>query len=84
LQKVVERSVIVCETESFSVDETWISQQATVSGASQFEPTDKLSAQEKQTIGGACAEVEDECQDRVEQLPSWGFIDQRWNRRSPP
>jgi transcriptional regulator with PAS, ATPase and Fis domain len=32
LQNVVERSVIVCETERFSVDETWLSQQRTVSG----------------------------------------------------
>jgi transcriptional regulator with GAF, ATPase, and Fis domain len=57
LQNVVERSVIVCETEQFSVDETWLSQQPTVSGAkSQFEPTDKLSAQEKQTIEGVLRE----------------------------
>jgi transcriptional regulator with GAF, ATPase, and Fis domain len=59
LQNVVERSVIVCETEQFSVDETWLSQQATVSGAkSQFEPTDKLSAQEKQMIEGTLRESE--------------------------
>ena len=27
LQNVIERSVIVCETESFSVDESWLSRQ---------------------------------------------------------
>jgi transcriptional regulator with PAS, ATPase and Fis domain len=28
LQNVVERSVIVCETENFSLDETWLSRQS--------------------------------------------------------
>ncbi len=27
LQNVIERSVIVCETETFSVDESWLSQE---------------------------------------------------------
>ena len=27
LQNVIERSVIVCDTESFSVDESWLSRQ---------------------------------------------------------
>jgi transcriptional regulator with GAF, ATPase, and Fis domain len=59
LQNVVERSVIVCETENFSVDESWLSRQPTVSGPkSQFELTDKLSAQEKQMIEGALRESE--------------------------
>src|SRR5260370_16960538 len=28
LQNVIERSVIVCETETFSVDESWLARQA--------------------------------------------------------
>jgi PAS domain S-box-containing protein len=32
LQNVVERSVIVCETENFSVDESWLSRQRHASG----------------------------------------------------
>jgi DNA-binding NtrC family response regulator len=29
LQNVIERSVILCETENFSVDESWLSRDAT-------------------------------------------------------
>jgi transcriptional regulator with GAF, ATPase, and Fis domain len=34
LQNVIERSVIVCETENFSVDESWLSRQSVASGSS--------------------------------------------------
>jgi len=54
---VVERSVIVCETENFSVDESWLSRQPVVSGPkSQLELSEKLSAQEKQMIEAALRE----------------------------
>jgi transcriptional regulator with GAF, ATPase, and Fis domain len=57
LQNVVERSVIVCETENFSVDESWLSRQPVVSGPkSQLELPEKLSAQEKQMIEAALRE----------------------------
>jgi formate hydrogenlyase transcriptional activator len=56
LQNVVERSVIVCETENFSVDESWLSQQPVSSPKSQFELSEKLSAQEKQMIEAALRE----------------------------
>jgi len=62
LQNVIERSVIVCETPNFSVDESWLSQQ----------PRDrrpegmlylsrKVAAQEKEIIEAALRE----CQGRV-------------------
>jgi formate hydrogenlyase transcriptional activator len=54
LQNVVERSVIVCETENFSVDESWLSRQPLASGPkSQLELSQKLAAQEKQMIEAA-------------------------------
>jgi PAS domain S-box-containing protein len=57
LQNVVERSVIVCETESFTVDESWLSRQPLESGSkSQFELSEKLSVQEKQMIEAALRE----------------------------
>jgi transcriptional regulator with PAS, ATPase and Fis domain len=57
LQNVVERSVIVCDTENFSVDESWLSRQPVVSGSkSQLELSEKLSAQEKQMIEAALCE----------------------------
>ncbi len=54
LQNVVERSVIVCETENFSVDESWLSRQPLASESkSQLELSQKLAAQEKEMIEAA-------------------------------
>ena len=57
LQNVVERSVIVCETENFSVDESWLSPQPLASEPkSQLELSQKLAAQEKEMIEAALRE----------------------------
>jgi DNA-binding NtrC family response regulator len=57
LQNVIERSVIVCETGSFSVDESWISRQPMAP-----EPTGgvfrKTPSQEKEIIEAALRECE--------------------------
>jgi transcriptional regulator with GAF, ATPase, and Fis domain len=57
LQNVIERSVIVCERENFSVDESWLSRQppATVP-SSGLEPLRKLPSQEKAIIEAALSE----------------------------
>ena len=57
LQNIVERSVIICETEKFSIDERWLSQRprATDSKA-QPELSQKLAAQEKEMIESALKE----------------------------
>ncbi len=57
LQNVIERSVIVCETENFTVDESWLSRQPRAT-----EPTKevgiftKLPSQEKAIIEAALSE----------------------------
>jgi len=57
LQNVVERSVIVCDSENFSVDESWLSRQPLASGPkSQLELSGKLAAQEKELIEAALRE----------------------------
>jgi transcriptional regulator with GAF, ATPase, and Fis domain len=57
LQNVIERSVIVCETENFSVDETWLSRQPLgTESKSQSELSQKLAAQEKEMIEAALSE----------------------------
>jgi len=62
LQNVIERSVIVCETESFSVDESWLSQQPPERKAeSQLDLSEKVAAQEKGIIEAALRE----CRGRV-------------------
>jgi formate hydrogenlyase transcriptional activator len=57
LQNVIERSVIVCETENFSVDESWLSQQPRATGPkSQLEIAQKLASQEKEMIEAVLSE----------------------------
>jgi len=57
LQNVIERSVIMCETENFSVDKTWLAQQplATVPKIP-LGLSEKLAAQEKEMIEAALRE----------------------------
>jgi PAS domain S-box-containing protein len=55
LQNVIERSVIVCETENFSVDESWLYQPPLERGP-QVELSGQLAAQEKEIIETALRE----------------------------
>jgi formate hydrogenlyase transcriptional activator len=57
LQNVIERSVIVCETEIFTVDESWLSQQShdERSGGKLY-LSQKLAAKEKEVIEEALRE----------------------------
>ncbi len=58
LQNVIERSVIVCETENLSVDESWVSRQPHVSKPkSDLALSRKPAAQEKEIIEAALRET---------------------------
>jgi formate hydrogenlyase transcriptional activator len=62
LQNIIERSVIVCETANFSVDESWLSEKLPAGKAeSQLYLSEKVAAQEKEIIEAALRE----CQGRV-------------------
>ncbi len=57
LQNVIERSVIVCETQNFSVDESWLSRQPLATGPNTGPAFFKrLPSQEKATIEAALSE----------------------------
>jgi transcriptional regulator with GAF, ATPase, and Fis domain len=57
LQNVIERSVILCDTETFSVDESWLSRQPPASEPkTQPELSRKLAVQEKEMIEAALRE----------------------------
>src|SRR6202040_2681286 len=59
LQNVVERSVIVCETENFSVDESWLSQRPLASEpTSHLKLTHKVATHEKEMIEAALRKSE--------------------------
>jgi len=54
LQNVIERSVIVCETENFSVDESWLSREPRAFAAKKTGGlAHRLAAQEKEMIEAA-------------------------------
>jgi formate hydrogenlyase transcriptional activator len=55
LQNVIERSVIVCESETFSVDESWLAQKSAPSEPASPALGEKLAAQEKDMIEAALA-----------------------------
>jgi transcriptional regulator with GAF, ATPase, and Fis domain len=57
LQNVIERSVIVCDTEVFTVDESWLSQRPSGAG-SESKPflSEKVAATEKEIIEEALRE----------------------------
>jgi PAS domain S-box-containing protein len=56
LQNVIERSVILCETETFSIDESWLPKQPSLTPKNQRELPRKLLAQEKDMIEAALKE----------------------------
>ena len=59
LQNVIERSVIVCDTESFSVDESWLASESTSKRSTSQQLANKLVAQaeEKALIEAALAKT---------------------------
>jgi PAS domain S-box-containing protein len=59
LQNIIERSVIVCETEIFKVDESWLSQQShDETSRGKLYLSRKLAAKEKEVIEEALRESE--------------------------
>jgi transcriptional regulator with PAS, ATPase and Fis domain len=57
LQNVIERSVIVSETKTFSIDESWLSRRAAPSySKSHLDLAEKLAAHEKELIEAALRE----------------------------
>ena len=58
LQNVIERSVIVCETETFSVDPSWLSLQSSQPQPERVSIALKSTAQDKQTIEAALAQTQ--------------------------
>jgi transcriptional regulator with GAF, ATPase, and Fis domain len=57
LQNVIERSVLLCETESFSIDQSWLPQQPSAGEPNdQVQLPQKLVAQEKSMIEAALEE----------------------------
>lgn len=58
LQNVIERSVIVCETENFTIDESWLSRSSQQADQTNRPLFRMPPSQEKQTIEAALAEAQ--------------------------
>src|SRR6202163_99704 len=56
LQNVIERSVIICDSENLSVDETWLGRRALSADSTAQTLSERLAAQEKEMIEAALAE----------------------------
>jgi len=56
LQNVIERSVIICDSENLSVDETWLGRRALPADSATQPLAEKLAAQERELIEAALAE----------------------------
>ena len=56
LQNVIERSVIICDSESLSVDESWLGRRTSAADSGIQPLAEKLAAQEKEMIETALAE----------------------------
>jgi transcriptional regulator with GAF, ATPase, and Fis domain len=57
LQNVIERSLILCETESFSVDENWLARESSESGMANHSLGQRLVTDERALIEAALAEA---------------------------
>jgi len=55
LQNVIERSVIVCDSENLSVDESWLGKRQTAADSSAQRLSERLASQEKEMIESALA-----------------------------
>jgi len=58
LQNVIERSVIICDSENLSVDETWLAGRKSSADIASPPLTEKLAAQEREIIEAALAETQ--------------------------
>jgi len=81
LQNVIERSVIVCETANFSVDESWLSQNRLRREAGASFISRRWQLKKRKSSKQPCEKAKDGCSDRRVRPPNWGFHGPRWNRR---
>ncbi len=56
LQNIIERSVVLSETETFSVDESWLSRRPSHLSSTTSQLSERIVAQEKEIIEAALAE----------------------------
>ena len=82
LQNIVERSVILCSGDTFSIDEAWLSSQVPLRTDGSGPLPETLQDQEKEMIEAALAKSRGKVAGRGGQLRGSEFPPRRWSRRS--
>jgi len=82
LQNVIERSVILCETETLTVNARWLAGASVPPAPAGQPPAQRSPAQERQRIEAALAESRGRVAGPSGGPPSSGCRPRRWNRRS--
>ena len=82
LQNIVERSVILCTGDTFSIDEAWLSTQAPLRAEGSGPLPTTLQDQEKEMIEAALAKSRGKVAGARGLPPHSAFPLRRWNRRS--
>jgi transcriptional regulator with PAS, ATPase and Fis domain len=82
LQNVIERTLILCETESFSVDENWLTRESSESEMANHSLGQRLATDEKALIEAALAEARGEVPASSALRPSWDCPPPLWNPKS--
>ena len=81
LQNVIERSVIVCDTDEFTVDESWLSARPALEGTTRVVRHGRRP-REGHHRGRAAGDAADGCSDHRERPNGWAFRARRSNRKS--
>ena len=82
LQNILERSVILCNDDTLSVDEAWLSSQEPLRVDVSAPLTQTLQGQEKEMIEAALAESRGKWQGQRARLRNSESHRRRWNRKS--
>ena len=82
LQNVIERSVVLCDSETFMVDESWLSVNCDEADRAPRMLLRIPPSEEKKAIEAALAEAKGRCRGRQEPRPSLEFLLRLWTRRS--
>ena len=80
LQNVIERAVVLCDGDTFFVDETWLQRESPPRSGPAVPLVTTLVEREREMIETVLAE----CQGRPVRPPSWEFLGRRSNQRSRP
>jgi formate hydrogenlyase transcriptional activator len=82
LQNVIERAVVLCDGDTFSIDETWLKRTSRRPQSPEVPLIASVVAHEKELIEAALAKSNGRVRTRRVRPPSWEFRARRLNQNS--